>query len=434
VPRSSHDRVVAVRLTPAALLVEYRLQVDEWTVVFEDLPALVGEEAVDRFSRGPEFHEAFSRAMAPRLAGRLHAALDGDPLTFACVRRGSQLLDHLSCDFVFRAAWTLRPGRTHHVAFREDNYREEPGSLQLTVAADAGIRTLPPNSPGPSAAARQTGADFQLAEGEASAGSGPDGVGGRPGEAGSAADSTLVGLFLHSGRGFGLLLLLAAGLGAAHALTPGHGKTLVAAYLVGQRGTVWHAVVLGLVTTLTHTGVVLVLALVLRLYFPQGMAEDARRDLQRGLELLGGLLIAGLGFWLLLRRLGGQADHFHLGGGDHHHHGHHHHHHPVEVAPGWRGLVTLGVSGGLVPCWDAVALLLAAVAMNMLAWALPLLLAFSAGLAGVLVLIGILVVRTRALAGARWEHSRLYRSLPLLSAAAVTGLGLWLCYSSVRGG
>lgn len=248
----------------------------------------------------------------------------------------------------------------------------------------------------------------------------------------------LVRLFLHSRQGPWLLLLLSAGLGAAHALTPGHGKTLVAAYLVGQRGTTAHAVALGLVTTLTHTGVVLVLALVLRLCFPGGMDAATRQGVSRALELVGGLLIAGLGLWLLLRRLAGQADHVHLGGGHHHHHGpgghHHHHHHPIPDRVSWWGLITLGVSGGIVPCWDAVALLLAALALNLLWWALPMLLAFSAGLAGVLVLIGLLVVHTRALAGARFENSRLFRALPLCSALAVTGLGLWLCYSSLHAG
>jgi ABC-type nickel/cobalt efflux system permease component RcnA len=79
-----------------------------------------------------------------------------------------------------------------------------------------------------------------------------------------------------------------------------------------------------------------------------------------------------------------------------------------------------------------VALLLAAVAMNMLWWALPMLLAFSAGLAVVLIVIGVLVVHTRALAGSRWEKSRVFRALPLVSALLVTGLGLWLCYGSLR--
>ena len=67
-------------------------------------------------------------------------------------------------------------------------------------------------------------------------------------------------------------------------------------------------------------------------------------------------------------------------------------------------------------------------------WALPMLLAFSAGLAGVLIVIGVAVVHTKSWLGGRWEQSRLYRALPLLSAVLVTGMGLWLCYSSVHGG
>jgi nickel/cobalt exporter len=204
------------------------------------------------------------------------------------------------------------------------------------------------------------------------------------------------------------------------------------------------------VTTLTHTGIVLILALVLWLSFPHGVSSDERSSIQQALGLGGGLMIAALGLWLFFRRLSGKADHIHLGAGHHHHHHHHHdhehphdhdhghdhhHHHDhdhVHPMPGgWRGLIALGITGGIVPCWDAVALLLAAVAMNMLWLALPMLLAFSAGLAGVLVAIGIVVVRTKALAGKRWENSRLFRALPIVSAVLVTGLGLWLCYTSL---
>src|SRR5206468_7521498 len=129
-----------------------------------------------------------------------------------------------------------------------------------------------------------------------------------------AADSHdnygLVRLLLHTDYGFLLTMLMACLFGAAHALTPGHGKTLVAAYLVGERGTVGHAFVLGLVTTLTHTGAVLVLAAGLLLFFPKAVPQE----IQTALGLGGGLLVAGMGLWLLLRRLSGGADHFHLGG------------------------------------------------------------------------------------------------------------------------
>jgi nickel/cobalt exporter len=274
-------------------------------------------------------------------------------------------------------------------------------------------------------------------------------------EATTHSRSSLLAL-LDTDHGFWALLALAAVLGAAHALTPGHGKTLVAAYLVGERGTVGHAVLLGIVTTLTHTSSVLALAAILWYYIPKGgLSEVAQQNLQVALEMLGGVLVAGLGFWLLLRRLAGRADHVHIGGGHHHHHHHHghdhahHHHHgdadhthddhghvvPLATQPvGWWGLVVLGISGGLVPCGDAIVMLVFAVTMNLLWLALPLLLAFSAGLAGVLVAIGIVVVKARGLLGSHWGESAFVRALPLVSAVLVTGLGLWMCYDSLHGG
>src|SRR5207249_7201863 len=116
-------------------------------------------------------------------------------------------------------------------------------------------------------------------------------------QAAPAVHSTLLAL-LDAPHGFGVLLLLAAAFGAAHALTPGHGKTLVAAYLVGERGTVWHALLLGLITTWTHTGAVIVLA-ALFWFFPFLTADVANFTL----KLAAGLLVAGMGLWLLLRRL-----------------------------------------------------------------------------------------------------------------------------------
>jgi nickel/cobalt exporter len=449
VPKGSHDRTATVRVTRDAVVVEYRLEVDPWTVVFEDLPAVGKQADLDRLSRPSEFYEAYTRLHAPVLAAGLSAAVDDKELTFACVKHGYEVLtDHLRCDFVFRAPCKPEEGTSHRLRLEDRNFLGRPGQGRLTPAAGDGIQMRPEGPEGkPDEKARVVRVSFELSDSAGAAdGAAPPGPESPPA---TGPDSSLLRLFLESRYGLGLLLLFSALLGAAHALTPGHGKTLVAAYLIGERGTVAHALVLGLVTTLTHTGGVLVLAVVLGLFFPRGISGDERVAIQRAIELVGGILIAALGFWLLLRRLSGRADHFHLGASGHHHHhnhdghAHHHgphdhdhhghpHHHPVQG--GWWGLIVLGVSGGIVPCWDAVALLVAAVAMNLLGWALPMLLAFSAGLAGVLVLIGILVVKTKALAGKRWEKSRAYRALPLVSAALVTGLGLWLCYSSVRGG
>jgi ABC-type nickel/cobalt efflux system permease component RcnA len=98
---------------------------------------------------------------------------------------------------------------------------------------------------------------------------------------------------------------------------------------------------------------------------------------------------------------------------------------------GWWGLVVMGMSGGIVPCWDAILILLLAAAADMLWLAVPLLIAFSLGLAGVLVLIGILVVYAKRFADARWEQSRLIKALPIVSAVLIIALGMWICYESI---
>ena len=130
-----------------------------------------------------------------------------------------------------------------------------------------------------------------------------------PQKANSTADdhADLLSLFLHSNTRSGCCCCCRPVFGAAHALTPGHGKTLVAAYLVGQRGTVWHALLLGLVTTVTHTGIVLVLALGLQLFFSGGMSPQTQRDVQTGLGLIMGLLVAGLGFLAAAAAVGGPS-------------------------------------------------------------------------------------------------------------------------------
>ena len=109
---------------------------------------------------------------------------------------------------------------------------------------------------------------------------------------------------------------------------------------------------------------------------------------------------------------------------------------PADSQAGWGGLLVLGVSGGIVPCWDAILMLIYAIGKQKLRLALPLLLAFSAGLAAVLIAIGVAVVCGKNDAGKRWggqeRFQRLARALPLMSAAVVTAVGLWLCYQSVH--
>lgn len=202
-------------------------------------------------------------------------------------------------------------------------------------------------------------------------------------------------------------------LGAAHALTPGHGKTVVAAYLVGSRGTLRHAVFLGAMVTFTHTISVFLLGLATLFLFRYVVPEQVTRVL----GAVSGLSIVAVGAWMLHKRL--RHDH------RHHPHSHSpggHTHMPGEVS--WSSLTALGVSGGLAPCESALVLLLTAVAMRRVALGLLLLVSFSLGLSLVLIGIGALVVYASVLLDTSRLSNRFFRWTPVASAAVVLALGL----------
>jgi ABC-type nickel/cobalt efflux system permease component RcnA len=448
VPRKNHDRTIVVRLTPGELIVNYTLDVDEFTAVFLDLPAVMEKEDLAKLRTPKEFYQAFMEHYAPILADNLVARLDKDECLTLRSQKPEQVftengkpLDHLRFKFQFRAPWPGDLRGPHALAVQEGNYLYEEGLVVLSLEHESAVevvnKVVPDKAlhdkltkdlkPGEDAKRRNLSVTFILPEERTTSST----------QANSDEEPplNLLNLLLDPGRGLWVLLTLAAGFGAVHALTPGHGKTLVAAYLVGERGTVWHALLLGLVTTLTHTGTVIALAGGLLVLYPDTVPDDIRTVLGLG----GGLVIAGMGLWLLLRRLAGQADHIHLGGHDHYHHHHdHHHHHHMEILgaddSGTGRLILLGITGGIIPCWDAIAMFGFAVSAQRLWLALPLLLAFSAGLAAVLVVTGILVVKVKGFAASRWENSRLIQALPLISAFLVTVMGLWLCYDSIHQG
>src|SRR5262249_15730879 len=219
-------------------------------------------------------------------------------------------------------------------------------------------------------------------------------------------------------------LAVAVALGAAHALQPGHGKTVVAAYLVGSRGTPMHALFLGATVTATHTAGVYALGLVTLLLSQYIVPER----LYPVLEVISGLLVVGIGAWLFGSRLlaalwPGHADHHHHHARDHEHE--HDHHHDHEHGPvGLRSLVALGVSGGLLPCPEALMVLLITIAAHRVLFGLLLIVAFSTGLAGVLVGFGLLLVFARSLFLRLKASSGLApRVLPVASAAVIVVAG-----------
>ncbi len=204
--------------------------------------------------------------------------------------------------------------------------------------------------------------------------------------------------------GTGLIgLLVAAVAGAGHALSPGHGKTVMAAYLVGTRGRARHAVLLGAAVTVSHTLGVLGLGAVVLL------ASDAlpAERIYPVLGMLSGAAVIVIGAWLLvgcLRRMRVETSHAH--GHDHghphdHSHAHGHPHEHASPAPGIRGLLAIGIAGGLVPSTAALVLLLAAVAAGQPAYGIVLALAFGVGMAVVLTGIGLAIVHGRQRIGPR---------------------------------
>lgn len=266
-------------------------------------------------------------------------------------------------------------------------------------------------------------------------------------------------------------LLVAAALGALHAFSPGHGKTVVGAYLVGSRGTPCHAAFLGLTVTVTHTAGVFALGLV-TLFASQYVVPEQLFPI---LSFVSGGIVTAIGLSLFVRRLRAVRSrikvhahkasqythshphehphdpmHEHKRDYRHHEYAHDHGHPPMHshggrshshLPPGtdgtpvtWRSLLGLGISGGLLPCPSALVVLLSAIALHRVGYGLLLVVAFSIGLAATLTGIGLPFVY----AGGVIKRSRLgtidnplVRLLPVASAFVIMCLGALICYEAI---
>jgi ABC-type nickel/cobalt efflux system permease component RcnA len=210
--------------------------------------------------------------------------------------------------------------------------------------------------------------------------------------------------------------------GAAHALSPGHGKTVVAAYLVGSRGTAKHAIFLGATVTATHTIGVFALGL-LTLFASQYILPE---KLYPWLSLISGLIVVGIGIYLMMQRFGIFASHLHDHADHTHGHGEPHSHLPPGADGGpvtWKSLIALGVSGGLLPCPSALVVLLSAISLHRVGFGLMLIVAFSLGLAVVLTGIGLFLVYARSYFERFRTDSPLMKLLPVLSATVIVVAG-----------
>jgi nickel/cobalt transporter (NicO) family protein len=229
--------------------------------------------------------------------------------------------------------------------------------------------------------------------------------------------------------------------GATHALSPGHGKTLVAAYLVGSRANAKHALLLGLTTTLTHTAGVFALGIIT--IFASQYLLPAK--FFPWLNLLSGLIVIIFGFILLKNRLLSKTketshhhSHSHHSHSHPHSHSHSHHHHHSHLPTSddgervtWRSLVALGVAGGLVPCPAALVLLLSTMAIGRVSFGLLLVSVFSLGLAMTLTGLGLLLVKTKTFFKRFPTPIKITQTLSIISAILILLVGSGLTYEAI---
>jgi len=448
------DHWTEVRILGDQVVITYSTYLQEGTAMV-DLQVM----DVDRDGKvSPEEEETFKLMMLSNLKGFLSLTVDGQPvemsgaIDFHSLRaRRYRFVSDLSA---------LAPGE-HRLAFYDGTFLALPGRLKTTLIASQGVRvlewTIPeerplPEDPKEKALKILTGRrDERTITVRYRTEGIREGVSGQKGGKETIIASTLGGgsirerlrdLINNPRWDIGALvaaLLIAFVLGAAHALTPGHGKTIVAAYLVGTKGRVWDAILLGGIVTATHTSSVFVLGLGM-LYASQSVVPQT---LFPWLMVLSGVLVAGMGIWLLVKRLTSalrhRDGHEPLHSHDHPHphgtaglhtHGSEAHVHPTASEVSFGSLLSLGISGGLIPCPEALVVLLIAIALNRIALGLVILVSFSLGLASVLVTVGILLVIAKPLMARFTGEGRVFRYLPVASAAVVTLLG---CGIAVKG-
>jgi len=226
-----------------------------------------------------------------------------------------------------------------------------------------------------------------------------------------------------------LALAIAAFWGAAHALTPGHGKAMVAAYLVGTKGRPRDAFLLGGTVTVTHTAGVFALGFV-----TLGLsAFIVPEQLYPWLTLVSGVLVVAVGGSVLRQRLRSRRHHGQHGHDHHDGHGHgdHDHHHDDHLTS--RGIFGVGVAAGLLPCPSALVVLLSAIALHRIGLGLALIVAFSLGLAATITAVGLVAVLARRTFGSLSVDGRVVRMLPAVSAGLILAVGILITARAIPG-
>jgi nickel/cobalt transporter (NicO) family protein len=384
--------------------------------------------------------EVRGRGYPARLARELELRVDGRRIALRPLERrvvaspGAGGLETLRLDVVYEAA-----ASGEELSFRDRSFPGRIGWREVTLGARDGARLLRSNVPAVSESdvLRSYPEEELRSPLEISSASAAFSAGDARGTPPSIAVLPVVeheaggfeALIRQGDVSFGVLalsLLIAAFWGAAHALTPGHGKALVAAYLVGTRGTPRHAFMLGGTVTVAHTAGVFALGVV-TIALSQFLLPE---QLYPWLTLVSGLLVVGVGAAVLRQRLRAR-DHQH-----HHHdhsHDHSHDHHHDDHALTSRGILGVGVAAGLLPCPSALVVLLSAIALHRVGLGLALIVAFSVGLAATITGIGLVAVYARRAFSRISLEGPLVRALPAVSAALIVAVGVVITARALPG-
>ena len=445
------NQYVGIRVAPGSLTVDYVLDMAE-------IPAFRETRRIDLDGDGSvedTESETYRSEMCAALARGLSVAHDGadvqltaEPggLAFPAGQAGLVTL-RLDCTF---AADLDHEGGSFVIGNRNHAERLGWNEVVVSFAGVIGAADVPAVSAsarltafpaGPPLDVRGATVDLDASGGVAVVTSGPGSVD-RP-----IAVEAFASLIDRAGLGVGgtlLALAAAVGLGIVHALAPGHGKTVMAAYLVGRNGRMRDAATLGLAVAMSHTIGVLVLAVAVLL---ASHAFDPKA-VYPYLSLVSGLIVFVIGAGLLFRILRvRRAAHRHDGLPAGHHHDHHHgdghhhgHHHGPTADDGERpsrlAMIGLGLTGGLAPSASAVVLMLGAMHLGRFELGVVLILAFGIGMAIALVGVGLgLVVAARfgiALMadGAGWRRAATMAAPA--AASVVIGLGVWMTLGAVQ--
>lgn len=382
-------------------------------------------------------NERYARSLSDEIRGGLQLSVGGAPRELSELRhalafpRGVGGLHTTRLEILFDAGPVQAGAEPLSLMYADRNFAGRIGWREVVVRADAGASLLSSTAPRSSVSERllaypkdllKSPLDVISAQARFIPGSG-SGTPPRllsaddlqaPVRVASRSDSGFAALIARKDLGAGIIvvsLLVALFWGAAHALSPGHGKAIVAAFLVGSRGTARHAALLGLVVTITHTAGVFALGFV-----TIGLsAFVVPEQLYPWLNLVSALLVVGVGLSVLRLRLRARRR------SAHHHHAHHEH---EAGASSLRDLLAVGISGGLIPCPTALVVLLAAISLHRVGYGLLLIVAFSLGLAAAMTGIGLLAVTAKHAFSRINFEGRVIHVLPAVSALAIVGLGL----------